>query len=65
MGFHNWSERCAYCGFENMSVSSDGGFYFEAKCPVCGYERWTEEKIPENADVELAKSIKVYLFREG
>ena len=46
MGFHNWSERCAYCGFENMSVSSDGGFYFEAKCPVCGYERWTEEKIP-------------------
>jgi len=55
MGFHNWFEQCPCCDFENMLVSSYRDIYFDVICPVCGYSRWTEEKIPQNEDIELAK----------
>ncbi len=55
MGSHDWFEQCPYCGFENMLVSSYSGIYFDVICPICGYARWTEEKIPQAEDVELAK----------
>jgi hypothetical protein len=38
-----------------MIVSSYDAIYFEAICPMCGYERWTEERIPDEQDVELVK----------
>lgn len=55
MGSHNWTQQCPYCGFEEMIVSTGGDFCFEAACPICGYGRWNEEKIPDNCDVEIAK----------
>ncbi|MFH1773847.1 MAG: hypothetical protein ABH874_02675 [Methanobacteriota archaeon] len=55
MGSHTWAEQCTYCGFEEMIVSTYDSFYFEAACPICGYARWTEEKMPDNHDIELAK----------
>ncbi len=55
MGSHAWTSQCAHCGFEEMSVSSYDALYFEAACPICGYARWTEERVPDNYDVELAK----------
>lgn len=55
MGSHTWAEQCAYCGFKEMIVSTCDSFYFEAACPICGYARWTEEKVPDNHDIELAK----------
>lgn len=55
MGSHTWTTQCPHCSFEEMIVSSGDDFYFEATCPICGYERWTEEKIPDNHDIELAK----------
>ena len=55
MGSHIWTGQCPYCGFEEMSVSSNGSFYFEVNCQICGYARWTEERIPDEHDIELAK----------
>ncbi len=55
MGSHNWFDKCPYCGFENMLVSSNRDVYFEIVCPVCGYSRWTEENIPHVDDIELAR----------
>ena len=57
MGLHSWHDECPYCGFENMLVSSYRDIYFDVICPVCGYSRWTEEKIPHAQDVELAKQM--------
>ena len=54
MGSHTWEDRCPYCGFEKMCVSSYDSLHFEAICPICGYERWAEEKIPQTEDIELA-----------
>jgi len=54
MGSHVWVEQCPYCGFEEMIVSTFND-YFEVTCQICGYERWTEEKVPDSHDVELAK----------
>ena len=55
MGSHTWFEQCRYCGFEYMLVSSYSGIYSDVICPICGYARWTEEKIPNTEDVELVK----------
>lgn len=55
MGSHVWTERCPYCGFEEMVVSSYSSLYFEANCQICGYAKWTEERAPDYHDVELAK----------
>lgn len=55
MGSHNWTQQCPCCGFEEMIVSTCGNFHFEVACPICGYGRWTEEKVPDNYDVEIAK----------
>jgi len=54
MGTHNWTQRCPCCGFEQMIIFSDG-IHFEATCQICGYSIWSEEKIPVNRDIELAK----------
>ncbi|MFQ6113823.1 MAG: hypothetical protein ACE5NG_07000, partial [bacterium] len=48
---------CPYCGFENMLISSNGSTYFDVICPICGYARWTEEKIPKTVNIELATRI--------
>ncbi|MEW6409082.1 MAG: hypothetical protein AB1488_03095 [Nitrospirota bacterium] len=55
MGSHTWTTQCPHCSFEEMIVSGYDAIYFEVICPMCEYERWTEEKIPDNQDVELAK----------
>lgn len=55
MGFHIWLDKCPHCNFEEMTVSSYNALYFEASCPMCGYERWTEEKIPDNNEIAFAK----------
>ena len=57
MGSHVWTQQCPYCGFEEMYVSSYDGVYFDINCPICGYSRWTEEKVPAPHEVKLAKSI--------
>jgi hypothetical protein len=38
-----------------MIVSSYDNSYFDVTCPICGYLRWTEERVPEIHDIELAK----------
>jgi hypothetical protein len=38
-----------------MIVSSYKDFYFDANCPICGYSIWTDERIPEDEDIEIAK----------
>ncbi len=55
MSSHGWTDQCPYCGFDGMSVSSYGRLLFEVSCQICGYAAWTQEKIPENRDVEQAK----------
>jgi len=40
-----------------MIVRTDGYLNLEMSCPICGYARWTEEKIPNAEDVEAAKLI--------
>lgn len=55
MGSHVWAEQCTCCGFEEMTVSSYDGLYFEVACQICGYARWTEERMPSDHDVQLAK----------
>lgn len=55
MGSHVWVEQCPCCGFEEMIVSSYDSLYFEVTCRICGYARWTEERVPDNHDVQLAK----------
>lgn len=55
MGLHTWTAQCPYCSFEEMIVSNGDAIYFEIICPICGYERWTEEKISDNHDIELVK----------
>ena len=55
MGSHVWVEQCPYCGFDEMIVSSLSSYYFEVTCQVCGYARWTEERVPDKRDIELAK----------
>jgi uncharacterized Zn finger protein (UPF0148 family) len=55
MGSHTWFSQCPHCGFEKMIVSSYDNSYFDAACPICGYSRWTEEKVPKTQDIELAK----------
>lgn len=55
MGSHSWFSQCPHCGFERMIVSSLNDFYFDANCPICGYSTWTEERIPEIKDIDLAK----------
>jgi hypothetical protein len=55
MSSHSWYDQCRFCGFENMLVSNYSGIYFEVICPICGYTRWTEERIPQVEDIELAK----------
>ena len=55
MGSHSWKQQCPHCGFEEMTVSCYNSLYFEATCPICGYARWTNEKVPDNHDIELAK----------
>jgi DNA-directed RNA polymerase subunit RPC12/RpoP len=57
MGSHNWMERCPYCGFEQMQISSYNSLYFETTCQMCGYAVWTKEKIPNNCDIRLAKQL--------
>jgi hypothetical protein len=56
MGSHSWFSQCPHCDFEEMIVSSCSDFYFDANCPICGYSRWTEERVPEIKDIELAKN---------
>jgi uncharacterized Zn finger protein len=55
MGYHSWAYICPYCNFEEMNVCTDGYLHLEMSCPICGYVRWTEEKIPELHYVKLAK----------
>ena len=55
MGSHTWLEQCPYCGFEAMGCSSYDSLYFKVTCPICGYARWTEERVPDNQDIEMAK----------
>ena len=55
MGSHVWVAQCPCCGFEEMIVSSYDSLYFEATCQICGYAKWTEESVPDNHDVQLAK----------
>jgi hypothetical protein len=55
VGSHVWVEECPYCGFEDVVVSSYNGLYFEVACQICGYARWTEDRVPDNHDAELAK----------
>lgn len=57
MGSHMWSVQCPYCGFDEMIVSSYNSLYFEVLCQICGYKRWTEERVPDNNDVKIAKRI--------
>ena len=57
MGSHVWTEKCPYCGFEEMIVSSYNSLYFDVTCQICGYSRWTEEMVPDTQDVELAKRV--------
>lgn len=54
MSIHTWTDRCPYCGFGGMSICSYGKLLFEVSCQICGYTAWTQEKIPENRDVEQA-----------
>jgi len=55
MSSHTWFSECPHCGFEKMILSSNGRLYFEGSCPICGYLVWTEEKVPHDDDIELAK----------
>jgi len=55
MSSHQWTDRCPYCGYENMLVSIQGSIYIDITCPICGYSLWTEEKTPHAKDIELAK----------
>lgn len=55
MGSHVWAAQCPYCGFEEMIVSSYDSLYFEVSCQICGYAIWTEERLPNDHDVQLAK----------
>ena len=55
MGSHTWTEQCPYCGFKEIIASSYNSLYFEAACPICGYSKWTEEKVPDKQTVEQAK----------
>lgn len=55
MSSHVWTDQCPSCGFEGMSVSSNGRLLFEVRCQICGYAAWTQETIPENLDVVQAK----------
>lgn len=55
MGYHAWQERCPHCGFAQMDASIYDSIFLEAACPVCGYKRWTEEKLPTVENVELAR----------
>jgi len=55
MSSHTWFSECPHCRFEKMIVSSNGSLYIEVSCPICGYLLWTEEKVPDNHDIELAK----------
>jgi ssDNA-binding Zn-finger/Zn-ribbon topoisomerase 1 len=55
MGSHSWYSQCPHCDFEEMIVSSFNDFYFDANCPICGYSRWTEERVPEIKDIDVAK----------
>jgi len=57
MGSHVWAEQCPCCGFEEMIVSSDGHMYIEVACQICGYRRWTEERVPNAHDIKKAKRI--------
>lgn len=57
MGTHTWNEDCPACDFGGMIVSVDRDTYFGADCPVCGYRRWTEEKMPDAEQLELAKKL--------
>ena len=54
MGSHVWVEQCPYCSFEEMIVSTFND-YFEVTCQICGYVKSTEEKVPDEHDVQLAK----------
>jgi hypothetical protein len=38
-----------------MQVSSLNGEYIDVACPICGYSRWTEEKMPTPKEVQLSK----------
>jgi uncharacterized Zn finger protein (UPF0148 family) len=38
-----------------MRISVSSNFYFEIICPMCGYTRWVEEKLPDEHDLELVK----------
>ena len=64
MGCHQWIEQCAHCGFKEMNISSDGFTYVEALCPICGYEKWTEERIPDTQTVQSAKQILSFMSGE-
>jgi hypothetical protein len=55
MGSHVWVERCPYCGFEEMVVSTYDSLYFEVTCQICGFAKWTEERVPDDRDVQVAK----------
>lgn len=55
MGTHVWTDRCDHCGFEDMQVSTYDSFYHDVVCQICGYRRWTEERTPSHADIDLAK----------
>jgi len=55
MGYHIWTQQCPCCDFEEMIVSTDNNFHFEIACPICGYKSWTEDKLPDFCNVELAK----------
>jgi len=54
MGMHTWTDKCPYCGFEEMFVSADNNDNFEIACQICGYTKWTEEKIPDNKATKFA-----------
>ena len=55
MGSHVWTDRCPFCNSEEMTISVYSNFYFEIICPMCGYTRWVEEKLPDEHDVGLVK----------
>ncbi len=64
MGFHNWTDKCPHCGFEQLEVSSYNNIYIEAACPICGYQLWSDEKKPIQKDIESAKNLLQEMNKE-
>jgi hypothetical protein len=57
VGSHVWTDQCPCCAFEKMNVSTYDSLHFDVTCQICGYKRWTEERIPPRHDIYLAKQL--------